>query len=140
MSCLGQENNGEIKMAFKYYNANPDDKIVGDCVIRALSKLFESDWETILMSLTVTALELHDLPSANAVWGKYLYDRGFRKRILPDTCPACYTFRDFVRDNPKGKFVLATGTHVVTVIDGVYYDTWDSGYEVPAYYWFKEEQ
>ena len=28
--------------------------------------------------------------------------------------------------------------HVVTVQDGKYYDTWDSGNEIPVYYWEKE--
>ena len=42
-------------------------------------------------------------------------------------------------DNPEGKYLLATGTHVVTVIDGDYYDTWDSGDEIPIYYFTKEE-
>jgi len=34
--------------------------------------------------------------------------------------------------------ILATGTHVIAVGDGNYYDTWDSGQEVPIYYWRKE--
>jgi hypothetical protein len=34
--------------------------------------------------------------------------------------------------------MLATGTHVVAVIDGNYYDTWDSGDEVPIALWKKE--
>ena len=40
---------------------------------------------------------------------------------------------------PHGTYVLATNNHVVAVVDGNYYDTWDSGDETPIYVWRKEE-
>ena len=49
-----------------------------------------------------------------------------------------YTVRDFCEDNPLGTFVLAIHEHVVCVVDGDYYDSWDSGGEIPIYYWTKE--
>ena len=55
-----------------------------------------------------------DMPSSNAVWGSYLYDHGFRRQIIPNECPECYTIADFCLDHPFGLYVLATGTHVVT--------------------------
>ena len=79
------------------------------------------------------------MPSSNAVWGAYLRHQSFRRYIIPNECPDCYTVSDFCCDYPKGVYVLATGTHVVTVIDGEYYDTWDSGNEVPIYYFKKED-
>ncbi len=56
---------------------------------------------------------------------------------VPDTCPHCYTIRDFAYDHPFGTYLVGTGKHVVTIIDGNYYDTWDSGGEIPIYYWKK---
>lgn len=82
---------------------------------------------------------MHDMPSSNAVWGAYLIDLGYKRYVIPNVCPACFTIRQFCELHPKGKYLLATGTHVVTVIDGDYYDTWDSGDEVPVYYFTKEE-
>ena len=38
-------------------------------------------------------------------------------------------------DNPYGRYILATGEHVVAIENGDYYDTWDSGDEIPIYYW-----
>ena len=50
--------------------------------------------------------------------------------------PTTYaTVQDFCRENQNGTFILATGSHVVTVIDGDYYDAWDSGREVPTSVW-----
>ena len=37
-------------------------------------------------------------------------------------------------DHPKGIYVVATGSHVVAVVNGDYYDSWDSGDEIVAYY------
>lgn len=57
---------------------------------------------------------------------------------MPDNCPDCYTVADFASEHPRGLYVLAIGGHVVTVRDGEWMDSWDSGNEVPAYYWSKE--
>jgi hypothetical protein len=80
-------------------------------------------------------MKLADMMDANHVWGEFLFENGFRRYIIPNECPTCYTIRDFCRDYPKGEYILATGSHVVAVVDGDYYDSWDSGDEVPIYYW-----
>ena len=126
-------------MGYIKFNPNPNKIQVGDCVIRALSLATQSDWETTYIKLLIQGLKMADMPSSNHVWGKYLINNGFRKYPIPDFCPNCYTIKDFCRDNPRGLFVLATGTHVVTAVDGNYYDSWDSGNEIPIYYFKKEE-
>ena len=119
------------------YNANPEGKSVGDCVIRALSKALGVSWESIFIDLSSYGLTMHDLPSANSVWGAYLRDKGYSRHIIPDTCPDCYSVAQFAEDHPQGKYILALTGHVVAVSDGQYFDTWDSGKEVPVYYWRK---
>lgn len=125
---------------FKKVNPNPINNLVGDCVIRAISILTDEDWDYTFMELSVFAFDMKDMPSSNAVWSAYLMNLGYRRYIIPNTCPDCFTVRDFCRRNPIGKYLLATGSHVVTVIDGNYYDTWDSGDEIPIYYFTKEER
>ena len=124
-------------MAYRFYNPNPRGALVGDCVIRALSKVFKTSWEKIYIDLSLFGFSMGDIPNSNAVWGSYLKSKDYMCFTIPNTCPDCYTVKDFCEDHPEGTFVLATGTHVIAVIDGDYYDAWDSGLEIPTYYWRK---
>lgn len=125
-------------MGWKYYNPNPESNLVGDCVIRALSLALDQKWDDTYLGVTAKGYALKDMPSSNAIWTSYLKGQGFKAHIIPNECPDCYTVNDFCKDNPTGLFVLATGSHVVTCINGNYYDTWDSGKEIPIYYFTKE--
>ena len=126
-------------MGWKQYNANPNGKQVGDCTVRAISKATEQPWEDAYSGIALQGFLLADMPSANNVWGAYLKRKGFRRRMIPDSCPDCYTVEDFCRDHPIGTFIVALHGHVIAVKDGDYYDTWQSGNETPLYYFEREE-
>lgn len=126
-------------MAFIKYNPNPNGNLVGDCVIRAISKLTDQDWDSTYIGVCLQGFMMKDMPSSNSVWGAYLLSNGFSRGYIPNTCPDCYTVKDFCYDHQNGSYLLAIGTHVVAVIDGDYYDSWDSGNEIPVYYFTKEE-
>lgn len=121
-------------MSYIYYNPNPLKLSVGDCTIRAISKVMNQSWEQTYLDLTDQGFFMRDMPSSNRVWGEYLKLYGFKKYNLPDTCPTCYTIKDFCFDHPIGDFIVGTGAHVVAIINGNYYDSWDSGNEIPIYY------
>ena len=119
---------------FVEYNLNPHGKRVGDCVIRAISTALNREWDVVYIDLANKGLEMGDMPSSNSVWGCYLLEQGFEVKALPYTI----TIRRFACLHPEGTYILGTGSHVVALIDGEYYDTWDSGDEIVIYY-FKEE-
>ena len=50
------------------YNANPVNKRVGDCTVRAIATVMGTDWEDAFIALCVQAYAAHDMPSANAVF------------------------------------------------------------------------
>lgn len=124
-------------MAYKFFNPNPDRIRVGDCVVRAIAKATDQDWESTYLALMMEGLTLHDMPSSNHVWGMYLYRKGFDKKAIDMPCIKCYTLADFCRDHPKGSYVVGTGSHAIAVCDGDIYDTWDSSSEIPIFYWRK---
>lgn len=119
-------------------NPNPDNLMTEDCTIRAISIATDKSWDETYIDVCVKGFVMKRMPSTNSVWAEYLKDQGFSRHIIPDTCPHCYTVRDFCGEYFKGTYVLGTGSHAVAVIDGNYYDAWDSGDEVPLYYFTKE--
>lgn len=125
-------------MSFIPYNANPFGRRTTDCVIRAISLLTGRSWDIVYLEIAIWGYLFKDMPPVNDLWGSYLRHNGFIQVRLPDWCPECYTVKEFCKDFPFGKFMLSTGSHVVAVIDGDYYDTWDSGDEVPYSFWMKE--
>lgn len=127
-------------MAFINYNANPSNNRVGDCVIRAISKLTGMSWEKTYTEIALKGFDMYDMPSSNAVWIKYLIGNGYDMIPIPNTCPDCYTVIDFCNDHPNGSYLVATGSHVIAIENGDYYDTWDSGDEIPIYYFRKENE
>lgn len=124
---------------YVFYNPNPESKRTIDCTVRAITKATDKDWDEVYVQLCLHGLLQGNMPSANAVWGAYLRSQGFNRYIIPNTCPDCYTVKDFTEDYPTGTYVLALSGHVVAVKDGDYYDSWDSGNEIPIYYWIREE-
>ena len=121
-------------MSYQYRNPNPQGKSVGDCTVRAICLATEQAWEKVYLDLCIQGYMLSDMPSSNDVWGKYLIDKGWEYRRLQDTCPFCYTVKDFCEEHNKGTFIVGTGTHVICVKDGDYYDSYDSGEKVPLFF------
>ena len=121
-----------------YANPNPDNNQTDDCVIRALSIAMNKSWDDVYVELALTGFMLKDMMDKNKVWGRYLRDNGFRRYSLPNTCPDCYTVKDFCEDYPEGTYITATGTHVIAVINGNHYDTWNSENEALMSFWKKE--
>jgi hypothetical protein len=124
---------------YQEYNPNPAERRVGDCAVRAVAKALDTDWETAYLMLVSNGFAMADMPSSDAVWGATLRQHGFYRKTLPDDCPDCYTTIDFIKDHPKGTFVLGYGGHTATVIDGTLFDSWNSLYELPQFYWYRKE-
>ena len=116
-------------------NPNPAHKEVPDCVIRALTIALNKRWIDVYDDLCALGRREYNMPSADSVWGKYLYQTGFEPFLLPESCPSCITIKRFCVMYPRGTYVIGTGSHAVAVIDGNYYDSWDSGDEIPSFFW-----
>ena len=122
---------------WKKFQNNPAGRNVGDCSVRAISVALSVSWETAFAMLVGSAFLMADMPSSNEVWGAVLRKNGFVRESIPNTCPDCYTARDFCAEHPEGIYVLGFGDHVATAKDGDLYDSWDSSDRVPQYVWRK---
>ena len=100
----------------------------------------DKSWDDTYLGIVMQGFIDKDMPSSNAVWDNYLLENGYKKHVLPDTCPNCYTVNNFVEDHPRGRYILATGSHVIAAVDGCYFDTWDSGSETVIYYYTNQEE
>lgn len=124
-------------MAFIRYNANPRNKDTIDCVIRGMSKLMDISWDAVYIILSAKGFLEKDVYVVNDLWIDILLDAGYQIYYVPNTCPDCITVKRFADHHPKGRYLLGTGSHVIAVVDGDYYDTWNSGAELPLYYFTK---
>ena len=113
------------------YNPNPKERRVGDCAIRACCKATGRTWNEVFDDLVQIAYRQKDVLSANKVWGEYLADKGY-VRYEPDYPMDVYKF---CCNFPHGTYVLGLDGHVVTVVDGRFYDTWDSSGKSVIYFW-----
>lgn len=121
-----------------HYNPNPSHQEKSDCIIRAIAIVENLSWDEVFFKLIGQAYIDKDMPSINYVWHGLLTSMGYERHVVPNTCPYCYTVNDFCRDFPVGRYILAVeNDHVVGVIDGNFYDQWNSGNRVVTYYWRK---
>lgn len=125
---------------YKYYQPNQKDlkDTYGDCVIRALTKATGKEWATVFDELVPIARELQCMPNSKASYQRYLIENGFTYQGISNKKGSKRPTVDrFAKDHPKGVYVLVVANHLVAVVDGIYYDTWDSGFKSLYGYWVK---
>ena len=106
-----------------------------DCVVRAIAIATNKSWRRVYGDLCELGGIECEMPNSNYLWGQYLNEQGFEQFLLPESCPKCVTVRAFGERVPEGTYVIGTGSLAVAVIDGDYFDSWDSGSETPTYFW-----
>jgi len=116
-------------------NPNPMGRQTGDCVVRAIAIATDRSWRQTYRDLCRVGEIECDMPSSNMIWGMHLKKLGGEQFLLPEACPSCITVKAFCERYPEGVYIIGTGDHAVTVIDGNYYDAFDSGMLAPSYFW-----
>lgn len=124
---------------WRMYEPNPVRTGAIDCAVRAVSKALDMSWEKAYVLLAVNGFLMGNDPAADEIWGSVLRQHGFRRYMVPNTCPDCYSVDEFCEEHPYGIYVVKSENHVATVIDGVLYDSWPSQDKTVIYYWTLEE-
>lgn len=123
---------------WKYYQPNKRDlkDEYGDCVIRSLTKALNKEWLDIFEELIPYAREMQAMPNNKVCYEKYLSDKGYKwVGISSKKGKRKPTPQTFYKDHPTGIYILRLSHHLVTVVDGYFYDTWDSGDKSVYGYW-----
>ncbi|MFG3611419.1 hypothetical protein [Rummeliibacillus stabekisii] len=125
----------------KFYNPNPLKKITDDSVVRALAKATNSEWDTVYTALYEIGTGLKVMPDSKESYEQFLKDRGFTYTgISTKKGSKRPTVEKFTKANKKGTYVIRVAHHVVTAVDGFYFDTWDSGHKAMYGYWTKPDE
>lgn len=125
---------------YRYYQPNKKDlkDDYGDCVIRSLTKALGKEWMQVFEELLPYARELQCMPNGKPCYEKYLIKNGFSYKGVSNKKGAKRpTVDSFAKEHKTGIYVLRVAHHLVAVVDGFYYDTWDSGGKSMYGYWEK---
>ena len=119
-------------------NVNPQGKDCDDCVFRAIAGGTGISWKDTFAGLCQTGLSLHAMPNYPIVFRKYLKEIGARyvyksgkahAHSEDEASTAELTAGEFIREHPKGNYVLRLWWHVTCAREGCLYDTWDASGE-----------
>lgn len=132
-----------MKANFVFYNPNPNQRFKKDgtpmkwhgtdCTVRSLAKALNISWlqafQMLCEEATKQLMTYDDIKVLRKVWEH----QGFMKgEPLTGTKP---TINEFCAAHKKGTYILSLSGHVVTIVDGKIYDTWDCGaWKVRSYY------
>ena len=134
MNYIEDENLMFIKLTsdkhWKEYNPNPKGKNIGDCTLRAYCAAFDISWEEAFDIASGIAKE-------NASMIQYVAEKvllehfnctvsdEYNKKTVK--AKDRITVAEYAETHPYGTYILKIRNHVVTLKDGEYWDSWDSG-------------
>ena len=80
---------------YVYYNPNPkNNHDSGDCVIRAVTKVLDKDWDSVYIGVVMQGLVDKMMPSLNPVWDRYLHNNGYNTRSYNNGSYANNSYRN----------------------------------------------
>ena len=126
---------------FHFYNANPKNRITGDCTFRAVATALEQSWEETVMEMAELSCKngyaLNDTKGTE----RYLECKGWIKHRQPKKADGTkYTGAEFCKllvDPDKRYIAHIGGHHIVAIVDRRVYDIWDSTGGCIGNYWTK---
>ena len=122
---------------FTYYNNNPKNRQVGDCVTRAISKALNQDYAVTILELAhfqaITGYPVDE----QGCYGEYLKYKDWvkcKQPILPNGKKV--RGKDFFLMNRYIPCILHIGSgHISCIVDGKIHDIWDCSNEYVGNFW-----
>lgn len=132
---------------FHNFNANPKNRITGDCRIRAIAVACEVPYNKVVMDLARIQCETGYDQCTNQGIDILLKEYGWIKQKQPRKKDNTkYTGEEWCKLLQKDPFVVIGGArvvanigghHMVAIVDGKVWDTWDSTDGCIGNYWIK---
>ena len=119
---------------YKYYNANPTNKVTNDCVIRSLSFAYNKTWIDVFDELTSIARENFDVATSKDVYMEYVKKHG-AEYIKTMTKYSRLSGGDFADQYQEGVYILRMANHLTVCRQGIIYDTWDCSEKIVYNAW-----
>ena len=111
-------------MRFCYYNANPLNRRVNDCTVRAISLATNQTWDNTYIMLSEFARLQCIMPDEVYYIDEFL-NNNFIKICGCKERGRRITVGEFVDRNPKGTFLITMNGHITCCVDGCIYDTFN---------------
>lgn len=121
---------------FKYHNQNPHNRITTDCVLRALSFALNIPYNDMVMEVAEVQCKTGFDPLDRI--DLILKRHGLEKQpMLRHEDNTKYTLMEFIKEFPKGTYLVNMPHHLTVVKDGKNYDIWDctKSYSKIGNYW-----
>lgn len=127
-----------------YYQPNKKDikDKYGDCTVRALSKALNLSW---LEAFDIMIPICREYQVPNIFSAPIKERKEMMKKLGFDYFPVSNkkgskrpTVKEFAKEHKNGTYIANVAGHEVAVVNGVYYDTWDSG-NCCLYGYFRKE-
>ena len=135
---------------FIYFNANPHNRMGGDCVVRAISTALDMPWETTVRELTEFGIKHGYVLNDKKCYEKYLATKGWIKHKQPrkddNTKLTGEEWCEHITHTSKyhrvGNIICNIGGHhavAIIPVDDTYkvHDIWDSSDGCIGNYWTK---
>lgn len=125
---------------FHYYNANPQNKLTADCVIRALATGMKQNYILTYQELMELSIQTGYHLCDKKCFEKYLIMKGWAKHKQPKKADNTkYTGKEFCEKVEIIENYIANigGHHIVAIVNGQVNDTWDSTRGCIGNYWTK---
>lgn len=125
--------------AYRVYNANAQNRNTTDCVIRALSLVYDLDYRDVHNELNrIKRDEGFVAFNSFRTYATFLRRHGFEST---EDISDIVTVDEFADAHPDGTYCVhcknptGSSTHMVAILDGTIYDSWDSRYYNVTRYW-----
>lgn len=117
---------------FVYFNANPHNRIGGDCCVRAISVAMKLPWETVVREMTEIGIKKGYVLNDPKCIELYLQEKKWIKNKQPkkwdNTKYTGKEFCEYLKKTNQTENIIANigGHHIVAIVNCKIHDIWNS--------------